>query len=114
MNNFKIHVEESPPGIVRIDLDGYLDAHNYEKLESVFEKNFSQGRYRYIVDLSRLEYISSAGAGVFIGAASTCQDNGGNIVLVRPTPEVQEIFELLGVYQIFTVVKEREQALAQF
>lgn len=114
MSGFRIHVEEKPGGIVHIELDGYLDAHNYEKLESAFEKHFALGRYRYIVDLSRLEYISSAGAGVFIGAASTCQDHDGNIVLVRPSAEVQEIFELLGVYQIFPVVKEPEQALSQF
>ena len=115
MNSFKIQVEEIPPsGIVRIVLDGYLDAHNYEKLETAFEKHFGLGHHRYIVDLTNLEYISSAGAGVFIGAASTCQDNGGNIVLVGPTAEVQEIFELLGVYQIFTVVKEPAQALGQF
>ena len=114
MNSFKLHVEELPGEIVRIELGGYLDAHNYEKLENAFEKHFAQGHYRFIMELNHLDYISSAGAGVFIGAASTCQENGGDIVLVRPTPEVQEIFELLGVYQIFKVVKESEQALAHF
>ncbi len=114
MNGLKIHIEETPAGIVLIDIAGFLDAHNYEKLERTFEKKFDEARFRYVVDLSRLDYISSAGAGVFIGAASTCQDHSGNIVLVKPTPEVQEVFELLGVSQIFSVVKEREQALAQF
>jgi len=114
MSDLKIHVEEAAGGIVCIDLSGFLDAHNYAKLENTFAENFKESRFRYVVDLSRLEYISSAGAGVFIGAASTCQDNAGNIVLVRPSPEVEEIFELLGVYQIFAVAKERKQALAQF
>ncbi len=114
MNGLKIHVEDTPGGVICIDLVGYLDAHTYEKLEDAFQKSFQANRYRYVVDLSRLEYISSAGAGVFIGAASTCHDNQGNIVLVKPTSEVQEIFELLGVYQIFPVVKGREEALAQF
>jgi len=113
MNGLKINVEETKGGVVCIDLVGYLDAHTYEKLEDTFQKHFREKHFRYVVDLSRLEYISSAGAGVFIGAASTCQDNQGNIVLVKPTPEVQEIFELLGFSQIFPVVKEREQALAQ-
>lgn len=114
MSGLKINVDESPSGIVFIDLVGYLDAHNYEKLEKTLEKNFQANRFRYVVDLSRLEYISSAGAGVFIGAASTCQDHQGTIVLVKPTPAVQEIFELLGVYQLFAVVREREQALEKF
>ncbi|MGH9360898.1 MAG: STAS domain-containing protein [Thermoanaerobaculia bacterium] len=114
MNVLKLQTEELPNGVIRIELEGFLDAHNYEKLESAFDNFFGHGRYCFIVDLSRLEYISSAGAGVFIGAAGTCQENGGDIVLVRPTPEVQEIFELLGVYQIFKVVRESDQALAHF
>ncbi len=113
MSGLKINVEEAPTGVVCIELNGFLDAHNYEKLEEIFKKYFGEDHYRYVVDLSRLEYISSAGAGVFIGAASTCQDHGGDIVLVRPTPEVEEIFDLLGVYQIFPVVKERGEALAR-
>ena len=114
MNGLKIDIEDGPGGIVCIELAGFLDAHNYEKLEETFQRHFEAERYRYIVDLSRLEYISSAGAGTFIGAVSTCQEHAGNIVLVRPTTEVEEIFTLLGVDQLFRVVKEREEALAQF
>jgi anti-anti-sigma factor len=114
MEGLKIDMAGGPGGIVCIELTGYLDAHNYEKLEEAFKRCFEAERYRYIVDLGRLEYISSAGAGVFIGAASTCQEHAGSIVLMRPTPEVEEIFELLGVDQLFPVVKEREEALAQF
>ncbi len=113
MNGLKINVDERG-GIVFIELGGYLDAHTYEKFEEVLEEKFAEGRFRYVMDLSRLEYISSAGAGVFIGAAGTCQDHMGKVVLVRPTPEVQEIFELLGVCQLFLTVREREQALAKF
>ena len=112
MNGLKINVDENK-GIVFIDLVGYLDAHTYEKLEEVFEEKFGNGRFKYVMDLSRLEYISSAGAGVFIGAAGTCQDHKGRIVLVRPTAEVQEIFDLLGVCQLFPAVKDREQAIAK-
>ena len=114
MNGLKIDVRDTPEGLVCIDLAGYLDAHTHGKLEDALEKGFGNGRYRYIVDVNKLEYISSAGAGVFIGAASTCQEHGGNIVLVNPTPAVREIFELLGVLQLFPVVKELEQAVASF
>ena len=101
---------ESQDGAAFFELEGYLDAHNFEKLEALFEEFFSSNIHRFVVDIRRLEYISSAGAGVFIGAIGTCQDNGGNIVLVQPSQEVQEIFELLGVYQIFPVVSTRERA----
>ena len=56
------------------------------------------------------EYISSAGAGVFIGALSCAADNGGSVVLLKPTPNVQEVFDLLGLSQLFTIVDSVEKA----
>jgi anti-sigma B factor antagonist len=114
MTGLKINREEKRDGLVYFELEGYLDAHNFEKLDAVFEKYFNQDLYRFVVDIRGLSYISSAGAGVFIGAVGTCQENNGNIVLVQPSQEVKEIFELLGVYQIFPVVNSIDQAKEYF
>jgi len=111
MGNLKVHNEECENGVVYFELEGLLDAHNFETLEALFEKHFEGGVYHFVVDISRLTYVSSAGAGVFIGAVGTCQDNEGNIVLVQPSQEVKEILELLGVYQIFPVVNDRAEAM---
>ena len=111
MSGLKIISEELNDGVAYFQLQGYLDAHNFDKLKAVFEKYFGDEVYRFVVDIRRLEYVSSAGAGVFIGAGGTCQDNAGNIVLVQPSQEVKEIFELLGVYQIFPVVNTRARAV---
>lgn len=114
MAGLKVHNEQEDGGVVYFELEGLLDAHNFETLEALFEKHFEAGVYRFVIDIGRLTYVSSAGAGVFIGAVGTCQDNDGNIVLVQPSQEVKEIFELLGVYQIFPVVQNRSQALHAF
>ena len=114
MTGLKINREEKKDGLVYFELEGYLDAHNFEKLDAVFEKYFAQDMHRFVVDIRGLGYISSAGAGVFIGAVGTCQDNNGNIVLVQPSQEVKEIFELLGVCQIFPVVNSLDQAKDYF
>ena len=114
MPGLKVHNEENCQGVVSFELEGQLDAHNFETLEALFEKHFESGIYRFVVDIRRLTYVSSAGAGVFIGAVGTCQDNDGNIVLVQPSQEVREILELLGVFQIFPVVQSKNQALEAF
>ncbi len=114
MAGLNIHNENIREGIVYYELEGMLDAHNFEILETLFEKHFDNDFYRFVVDIQKLEYVSSAGAGVFIGAVGTCQENDGNVVLVQPSREVKEIFELLGVYQIFPVVDTRKGALELF
>lgn len=111
MNELSIRLDESRQDVVLVELDGYLDAHTFEELESLFEELFQKGRHNVMVDLNKLRYISSAGAGVFIGALGVCQENNGNIALIRPSPEVKEIFDLLGVFHIFPIASTPEEAL---
>lgn len=111
MSGLRINVDESHDHIVRVELDGYLDAHTFEQLEDQFASLFRQEKYRLLVDLHKLKYVSSSGAGVFIGSLGTCQDHDGNVALVRPTPEVKEIFDLLGVFHIFPVAETPEEAI---
>lgn len=111
MNELSINLDESRQDVVLVELDGYLDAHTFEELENIFEELFQRGRHNVMVDLKKLRYISSAGAGVFIGALGVCQENNGNIALIRPSPEVKEIFDLLGVFHIFPIASTPEEAL---
>lgn len=114
LDEFKIEKENAEKGIVIVSLSGYLDAHTFEQLEETIGDLFGKGCYKIVVNLSGVEYISSAGAGVFIGALSEAHEHKGNIVLMNPTPNVREVFDLLGLTQIFQVVEERSAALAVF
>ena len=111
MPAFKILKEKVEEGIVILTVQGFLDAHTFEELEKTINDLFDGGVYRLAVDLSGLDYISSAGAGVFIGAIGTAQENDGNIILMRPSPNVKEVFDLLGLSQIFTFKETRDEAI---
>jgi len=113
-SEFEVTREAAGNGVVVITVRGFLDAHTFERLEEAISQAFSGGFYRIVVDLAGVGYVSSAGAGVFIGALSEAQENGGNIVLLNPGPNVREVFELLGLTQIFQVVNDRRAALAAF
>ena len=111
MPAFQIVKETLQNGLVELIVRGFLDAHTFEELEKTINDLFENDAYRLVVDLSGLDYISSAGAGVFIGAIGTAQDNEGDIVLVRPSANVKEVFDLLGLSQIFTFKDTSEEAL---
>lgn len=111
MPTFHIHSESTQNGIPLLTVKGFLDAHTYEELEKAIHALFAKKVYRFVVDLSGLDYISSAGAGVFIGAVGTAQENEGEIALVKPSPNVKEVFDLLGLSQIFKFSDTREGAI---
>jgi anti-anti-sigma factor len=111
MAEMKIEMQRLPNGVVLVKLKGFLDAYTYGEFEQAINNLFNQKMYKLIVDMSGVDYISSAGAGVFIGSIGIAQENQGNIVIVRPKPAVKEVFELLGLSQIFTIVDSTEAAL---
>jgi anti-sigma B factor antagonist len=114
-DEFKIEKEILPDkGVVLMHLAGFLDAHTFERLEEAISGLFAKGHYKLVVDLAGVEYISSAGAGVFIGTLSEAHEHNGNIVLMNPTPNVREVFDLLGLTQIFQIVDDCPAALAAF
>lgn len=114
MPDFSINTERLNPQTAVVSVTGFLDAHTFEALEEEINGLFAEGIYRLVVDLSGVEYISSAGAGVFIGAHTEAQENDGGMVLLNPTPNVMDVFDLLGLTQFFPVVKSREEALGAF
>lgn len=110
MPELTINTDGLDNGAMLVKLSGFLDAHTFEQLDEAINDLFDQDTYKIIADLSGLEYISSAGAGVFIGALATAQENGGNIVITAPTENVHEVFDLLGLTQIFTMADTVEAA----
>lgn len=114
MSDLKIKADSLENGIVLLNAEGYLDAHTFEDLEKTIQGLFDQKLYRIIVDLERLDYISSAGCGVFIGAIGVAQENNGNIVLLKPSASVREVFDLLGLTQIFPFAEDLSLAEGTF
>lgn len=114
MPDFAIREEPLGGGIVLLQVSGFLDAHTFEDLEDAIGRKFAEGAYKLVVDLTKVNYISSAGAGVFIWAHSESQENGGDVIVLNPTKGVMQVFELLGLTQVFTVAGTKEEALAAF
>jgi anti-sigma B factor antagonist len=114
MSELKITSQAYSNGISNIAISGFVDAYSYGQLEQFFNQLLEQKVYHMIVNLSQVPYLSSAGAGVFIGVSGIVQENGGDMVLVNPQPAVRDIFDLLGLTNIFKIANDTESALKLF
>ena len=112
MPEFAISHERIDGEIDLLKVSGFLDAHTFEEVEGAIGALFSQGRHRLIVDLTDLDYISSAGAGVLLAVSSESAENGGGLVLLGPQERVMEVLDLLGVTGMLTVANDRDEAMA--
>lgn len=100
--------------VTEIDAVGAIDAHTSHEMDELFDELFEAGEYRVIMTLDRLTYISSAGVGVLIGAVQRCQENDGEIVFVKPSGSVREVFDLIGLNEMFQIVPTLKEARAFF
>jgi len=97
-----------------IKVGGYIDTTTSSELERALDSLLKQGRFYIIVDLGNVDYISSAGWGIFISEIKSIRENGGDLKLVRMVPDVYEIFELLEFHHILDVYDSIDESINKF
>jgi anti-sigma B factor antagonist len=97
-----------------IKVGGYIDTTTSSELERALDSLLKQGRFYIVVDLGNVDYISSAGWGIFISEIKSIRENGGDLKLVRMVPDVFEIFELLEFHHILDVYDKVDEAVNKF
>ena len=94
---------------------GRLDHETCEAFRAGLEPHLkpAMGTRRAIVlDLSSLEYVSSAGLRCFMLAAREARNQGGRVVLAALRPVVAEIFQISRFNMLFEIHASVREALA--
>ncbi len=87
-----------------IRISGILDAQTAHELENSIQNTITEGIYKIIVNFKNLEYISSAGLGVFMAFVEEIRNNNGDIKFTEMKDKIYSIFELLGFHMIFDIL----------
>ena len=99
--------------ILTLSLSGRLDSTTAKTFEDAILGRIESGNHRFVVELSELEYISSAGLRVFALAGKRLKSVNGKLVLCglkktipyntlnRIPDPVREVFETSGFSTIF-------------
>ncbi len=95
-----------------LTLDGELDASSAVLLDSELVKPELLTYRKVLVDCAKLSYISSAGLGVFISHLQRLQDNNVKLVFFNMQEKVFNVFEILGLDSLMTIVPTQAEAVA--
>jgi len=113
MKNFQINHRHSDE-IEVLEISGELDAHTASKLEDSLKTLIDKNRHNIIVNCSDLEYIASAGLGVFMAYIEDVRGLGGDIKLTNMNERVYNVFDLLGFPTLYDIFDDEEEAVKQF
>jgi anti-sigma B factor antagonist len=110
-------------GFNRVDVltvSGRVDAASAPRLKQEIERLFDEKRYRVVLDLEPLEYISSPGLRVLIEARKRARDwkltdlEGGDIRIANLPPKIKEVFDLTGFTSLFVMYPDTLEAVGSF
>lgn len=116
MEGIQVSVEKAGPNqnISVIKVGGYIDTTTSAELEHSLSSVLKSKNYNIIIDLGNVDYISSAGWGIFISEIKGIREKAGDLKLVRMIPDVFEVFELLEFHYILKAFDTLDDAIADF
>ena len=106
--------EERKDGFLVLGLEGRLDATNSKMFEDKILAVIDEGERQLVIDLSQLNYVSSAGLRVFLLASKRLSPAGGKLVLCSLQEPVKEVFEIVGFFSNLSILGSRDEALKSF
>ena len=113
-----IQVEVSYTGnndeIAVISARGFIDTTTAPDLEKRLEEQLALNKYKIVVNLENIDYVSSAGWGVFVSEIREIRENNGDLVLVNMSSDVYDVYELMEFSSILKSFESLEDAILSF
>jgi len=107
----KISVKDSGNSVL-VTIAGRLDAGSSPEAEQALAAAISSCKGGLVIDMSSLEYISSAGLRVMLIAAKRMQQKGAKLALFGLSSNVKDVFEISGFTAVLKTFQSEEDATA--
>lgn len=101
-------------GVTVISLTGSIDAMTAPKITEFIQNQIAKGNIKLVVDLSGVDYTSSAGLRVLLGAIKDTRSQSGDLRLSGIQPDVQKVLNLSGFTNILKTFDDLEAAVASY
>jgi anti-anti-sigma regulatory factor len=135
--NISVSQAQGRVPVTVVKLDGQLDGQNYQELIAKAQELYQAGGRDFLLDLSDLTYISSAGLVALHSVALLARGEelpdteGGwsayrsmgrtteagvqkHVKLLNPRSEVMGVLDMVGFSNVFDIFTDREEALNSF
>jgi anti-sigma B factor antagonist len=106
----EIQYSELNNSIGLIKLSGKLDIVGAGQIETRFAGYCAGEKTRVVVDLSQVDFLASIGIRLFVLTAKSIASRDGRMVLLHPTPDVQQVLEITGIPSIIPIYSNLESA----
>ncbi|MEN6572447.1 MAG: STAS domain-containing protein [Anaerolineaceae bacterium] len=98
-----------------IQVSGRVDSSTAPRLAEAINKIIESGRFKIVLDMTKLEFLSSAGLRILISTQKICKRYNRGEVVVAGVPEfVKSVFDLAGFTPLFKMFDDSLTAVGYF
>ena len=98
-----------------VKVTGRVDSSTAPKLAEEISRVHDRGQYKIVIDMTEMDFISSAGLRVLIATLKTNKRyNRGDLLLAGMQDNIKSVFELAGFTQIFRIFETVLEAVGNF
>lgn len=91
-----------------------LDALTAPELTRTLSQQISAGNCNLVVDLTGVQFMSSAGLRTLLGAVKECRVGGGDLRIASTNPGIDKVLKMSGFHNVAKVFTSSAEALASF
>lgn len=97
-----------------VDVNGRIDTATAGEFDEKIMGLVEAGHKNLLLDMSGVEFLSSAGLRTLVSARKALNSSGGAIKLTRPSDRVVDTLGIAGLDVLFDTIPDREEAIASF
>ena len=102
MSELQITAEQTPGGFL-VHLAGDADGEQVDELDRQLRLIANVNPKQIVLDMARLNFISSPGMGLLVRVHQGLKENGGKLVLAAPRPLVRDALRRAALQKLFEI-----------
>ena len=99
------------PSLTKITLVGQMNAAGAQKIDLSFNVTVGASQ-NVLVDMTEVDFLASMGIRTLVVGAKALNRRGGRMVIMKPTPDVEQVLIASRIDSLISIVHAQDEALA--
>lgn len=112
--NLSYEIEIDDPIIIYSLSGKIISDPDFEDLEKDVFDHMNKNYYRVVFDLNNLTHTNSSGIAFFMRTLTKARIMGGELILINLKGNVEKIFQVAKLTEVYTICGDLEQAKQHF